>query len=696
MDIPKLRAIFELVIEADAADRPALIDAKCAGDVELRNQLEALLRANESAGDFLETPLACLSSLLGDVVPAERAGDVIGLYTLTQKIGEGSFSFVWSAQQKSPVAREVAIKILKPGLDVASIARKFDAEREALARLEHPNISRIYDAGVHASGRPYFVMERVTGVPITDFVAGQKLNPRAIVELMIDVAGAVEYAHRQGLIHRDLKPHNVLVSELAGKSVAKVIDFGIAKLITPDRDSPQTLAIIPAGSPAYMSPEQFSMSAPIDARSDVYAMGVILAELLAGKPLGRHRSPEQIASVIASVPTALIAIVQKATADSPAARYASADEFAADLQRFLDGRKLIARRIRSIKPWLWAATILIGVMLIGFAYWSTSDRVITTSAGARVPTPTTVPVIWRISPPENKGWWATQFDRRSQTILAVGTTRELFVIDANTGAIRDRIRPGDRDVIRCVLSDDLSRVILVSEVRSTNAQFVDVLDAQTLAPLREFSIGPAVYGIAAVDRAANRIAVSLLTDTGGRVDFFDTNTGQRVASGPTWSSRFAPSYIAPVGDDLHVVISTGDGRLQMINAGDGSVARTLARVDPNSAAYRVLDNGLLAVCGEYKVRTIDLATAKLVGNYITPFPTVSATLSADRKSLLVATVDHQLITFDLATADPVSSIHLGGDLKLIEVPLILPDASRAIIQSGDGSMRLVKLKADAK
>jgi serine/threonine protein kinase len=262
--------------------RVGFLEEACGADAELRKQIDALLEEQEQLGGFLDRP--AYGSLTGGEAPGlELPGTVIGPYKLLAQIGEGGMGLVFMAEQTRPVRRRVALKVLKPGMDTRQVVARFEAERQALALMDHPNIARIHDAGTTSSGRPYFVMELVRGVPITEFCDQRRLTTRQRLGLFVTVCQAVQHAHQKGVIHRDLKPSNVLVTLHDTVAVPKVIDFGIAKATT----GPLTERTLfthfaqMVGTPLYMSPEQAEMNGlDVDTRSDVYSLGVLLYELL--------------------------------------------------------------------------------------------------------------------------------------------------------------------------------------------------------------------------------------------------------------------------------------------------------------------------------------------------------------------------------------------------------------------------------
>ena len=271
------QSVFAEALEIqDPETLAAFLDRVCAGNPELRKNVESLLSAY-SAGEFLEAPALVAVSSIDTSAFTERPGTVIGPYKLLEQIGEGGFGVVFMAEQQQPVRRKVALKVLKPGMDTKQVMARFEAERQALALMDHPHIAHVLDAGTTDTGRPYFVMELIRGIPITQFCDDNRLTPRERLELFLTVCQAVQHAHQKGIIHRDLKPSNVLVTLLDGTPVVKVIDFGIAKALGHERLTDKTLFTGFAqmiGTPLYMSPEQAEMSGQdVDTRTDVYAPG---------------------------------------------------------------------------------------------------------------------------------------------------------------------------------------------------------------------------------------------------------------------------------------------------------------------------------------------------------------------------------------------------------------------------------------
>jgi serine/threonine protein kinase len=326
IDFTAAEAIFFAALDRPTGkERAAYLEEACGADATLRAQVERLLAVHPRAGDFLQKPAGALVTTCDETPIAELPGTVIGPYKLLQQIGEGGMGIVFMAEQTQPVQRKVALKIIKPGMDSAQVIARFEAERQALAVMDHQNIARVLDAGTTTSGRPYFVMELVHGLPITRYCDENKLTPRQRLELFVPVCQAIQHAHQKGIIHRDIKPSNVLVTMYDDKPVPKVIDFGVAKAIE-QRLTEKTLftqfgALV--GTFEYMSPEQAELNAfGVDTRSDIYSLGVLLYELLTGTtPLERQRLRQAALDEV-------VRLIKEAEAQRPSHRLSSSQNLA--------------------------------------------------------------------------------------------------------------------------------------------------------------------------------------------------------------------------------------------------------------------------------------------------------------------------------------------------------------------------------
>jgi serine/threonine protein kinase len=411
-DFDRVREIFHEALDRDPDERAELLRERCGDDVRLRTEVETLLRFYaETDGPQTMHPEVALRF----EEPGEKAGERIGRYKLLEAIGSGGFGTVWMAEQEEPVRRKVALKVIKLGMDTKQVVARFEAERQALALMDHPNIAKVLDGGATRAGRPYFVMELVRGVPITAYCQQARLPTRQRLELFRKVCHAIQHAHQKGVIHRDIKPSNILVTQIDGEAHPKVIDFGIAKA-TERRLTERTLFTEfrqMVGTPEYMAPEQAEMvGVDVDTRADVYSLGVLLYELLTGtkpfeiksllqrgydeilrtirevdppRPSNRlstlgERLPE-IAAYQQTQPRSLGKlvhgeldwIVMKALEKDRARRYSTAQDFAADVERFLldeavqasaPGRFYRLRKFVSRHKLGAASVLLLAVLLI--------------------------------------------------------------------------------------------------------------------------------------------------------------------------------------------------------------------------------------------------------------------------------------------------------------------------------------------
>jgi serine/threonine protein kinase len=415
---PSANSIFLTVRDLPPGDaRAGYLNEACGADGALREAVIQLLDADAAADGFLETPVAWAGSAERPHEQYEKSGDRLGPYTLRELMGEGGMGLVYAAEQAEPVVRHVAVKIIKPGMDSRKVIARFEAERQALAMMDHPNIAKVFDAGTTAAGRPYFVMELVTGLPISAYSDQHKLSIRERLELFLPVCHAVQHAHQKGIIHRDLKPSNVIIAQYDGRPVPKVIDFGVSKAMGAKLTDAtlHTEHGIVIGTLEYMSPEQAELHPlDVDTRSDVYSLGVILYELVAGttpleparlrstpfdelrrivreeppiKPSARLNNSPALPALAASrrldpqrvsreVRADLDWIIMKTLEKDRNRRYESASALARDIERFLANEPIEARppsltyRFRKFArrhrgPVAMAATLALAVLMGG-------------------------------------------------------------------------------------------------------------------------------------------------------------------------------------------------------------------------------------------------------------------------------------------------------------------------------------------
>ncbi|MBL8814446.1 MAG: serine/threonine protein kinase [Planctomyces sp.] len=296
----QIESIFAAAIELSGEPREAFLDRECAGHEGLRQQLDGLLQAHDRVNHQLDHPIVANHGMDSTLIsnPQMVGAIIAGRYKLLEQIGDGGMGTVWMAEQKEPVKRLVAVKLIKAGMDSKAVLARFEAERQALALMDHPNIAKVHDAGTDDNGRPYFAMELVKGLPLTEYCDARKLSVSERLDLFVQICSAVQHAHQKAIIHRDLKPANVLVTEHDGRAVPKVIDFGLAKALNSSQMLTErtlhTAYGTVVGTPLYMAPEQVGINAlDVDTRTDIYALGVILYELLTGTtPLEKARFRE--------------------------------------------------------------------------------------------------------------------------------------------------------------------------------------------------------------------------------------------------------------------------------------------------------------------------------------------------------------------------------------------------------------------
>ena len=400
--------ILEGALDRSDPERPAWLQQACGGDTALLREVTEALAWEQRMGGFMQKPVLALT----DPGPGEGPGAQIGPYTLVRQLGEGGMGVIYQARQTQPIRREVALKIVKPGMDSRQVIARFESERQALAMMDHPNIARVIEAGTTPAGRPYFVMDLVDGVPITQYCDTHRLPPRRRLELMIPVCQAIHHAHQKGIIHRDIKPSNILVEERDGQPVPKVIDFGIAKAteqsLTDATAHTQLGAIV--GTPEYMSPEQADLAEHnIDTRSDIYSLGALLYKLLAGvTPIegtdGYLEMLRALREVEPRPPSARVGntaevkllrgeldwIVMKALEKDRNRRYETAAALARDLQRYLDGEPveagapsttyLLRKFAHRYRVWLGVAAAFLVIVAAAAAF---SIRAAITATRAR-------------------------------------------------------------------------------------------------------------------------------------------------------------------------------------------------------------------------------------------------------------------------------------------------------------------------
>jgi serine/threonine protein kinase/WD40 repeat protein len=715
------RSLFLALLDIeDPAERLAYLDRASTGDPVLRAQIEQLLKAHQEPGRFLERDATRLVG--NDEEPIrERPGTVIGPYKLLEQIGEGGFGVVFMAEQTQPVRRKVALKVIKPGMDTRQVVARFEAERQALALMDHPNIAHVFDAGETASSRPYFVMELVRGIPITDFCDQNHLPIRARLELFVGVCQAVQHAHTKGIIHRDLKPSNLMVTLHDDKPVVKVIDFGIAKA-TSQHLTDKTLFTNFAqmmGTPLYVSPEQAGMSGlDIDTRTDIYALGVLLYELLTGAtPFDRQRlrtapydeirriireeepprpstrfSTQGQASATVSANRQSDAkrlsqlfrgeldwIVMKALEKDRNRRYDTASAFAADVQRYLHDEPVqacppslgyrLGKFVRRNRGPVLAAS-LVGLALVGGIIGTTWGLIRTSNARAAA--------VHEAEQKEAASAAARQSERDAKD--------QLFLALLNQArAVRYSRQTGQR-------LDSLAAVAQAAQIRPDERLRDEAIAALTLPDVRRVpgwhssppGTNPVAYG--------GQYRLYARTDTPGSISIRsipDDQEIQCIASGP-----ISGKYLA-FSPDERFLLGLGEGyTLRVWRVADGQPALRDEFRLCRSHAFSP-DGRRLAVGQQEWVLYFDLATGLEVKRWRLPAQAHTLAFHPDNRELAVGYFGSSTASvYDAASGALVADLPVGTMND--QVVAWHPDGKRLAVTGSDPRIQIWNVAAKRK
>lgn len=793
------RDLFLEALERPTPDeQTAFLDKACVGDPSLRAAVEALLQ-NHKADSFLETPAIETppsapspkgrSDTVTLVIVGEKPGDQIGRYKLLQQIGEGGVGVVFMAEQEEPVRRRVALKVLKPGMDTKSVIARFESERQALALMDHPNIAKVLDAGCTDKGRPFFVMELVRGVRITEYCDQNRLPTRERLTLFIQVCQAIQHAHQKGIIHRDIKPSNILVTLHDGVPVPKVIDFGIAKAVD-QRLTDKTLftefqSFI--GTPAYISPEQAEMSGlDIDTRADIYSLGVLLYEMLTGRtPFDagelwasgldgmrrtiREEEPTPPSTRLRLLPEAeqtttaqrqqaepakltsvlrgdLDWIVLKALEKDRTRRYATANDLAQDIRRYLENEPIIARPpsatyrfqklVRRNKLAFAAAGAVAAALLIGLVI-STWQFIEKSAAYRRAVNAEHEQSRLRVE---------AEAARQSAETQALAARRQAYAADMNlvqqalaannlgrAQELLNRHRPdstlnpqlstdlrgwewrylwqqcqSDALFTLCQLSNEVSALSVSPDgkwvaVGESGDRGISIWDLRARQEIARFSAGegndPIAFSPAApllAFYAAERRNSPGPQKLGGQVRLWDA-ANRRIVAGLPVSG--APSALAFSEDGAKLLTAVGNTEFTIWNVAEGSKLTGITVSDTKESGSRLpwgspmtvtRDFSLAAqVLGGGQIRVVDLAsgkelwTAQAADEHIT-----ALAFSADGKKLASGAgfVESAVRLRDVATGRELA--RLEGHRTYVRSLVFWPDGDTLASASGDQTIHL--------
>jgi WD40 repeat protein/serine/threonine protein kinase len=757
--LSEAKSIFLNAVEIGApGPRQAYLEAACAGREALRREVDDLLRHCERKGSFLESPASALAAT-SDEPPTERPGTVIGPYKLLQAIGEGGMGTVYMAEQQEPVRRLVALKIIKPGMDSAQVIARFEAERQALALMDHPNIAKVLDADTTETGRPYFVMELVKGIPITRFCDDNQLTPRQRLELFVPVCQAVQHAHTKGVIHRDLKPSNVLVALYDDRPVPKVIDFGVAKA-TSQKLTERTLFTAFGsfiGTLEYMSPEQAKLNAlDIDTRSDIYALGVLLYELLTGNtPLEHERlkqtaldellrtireeeppkpstrlsqSGEALATISARRGTEpaklgqvlrgeLDWIVMKALEKERTRRYETANGLAHDLQRYLAdepveacppaaGYKLrkFARKHQKLLAVAaaFAAVLLLGVTASTWQAVRATQAETLAQANEQQATANAVQAQEKEQEANANAAKAEKNEKaakqKSDEVQALNAQLRSTLYVAHINLVQRACEAGNFDRARELLEQHRPKPG-ESDLRNFEWHYLNRLCHSALPTLKGHT---GVVHSVAYSPDGKRLASAGGVVAGGELKVWDAQTGRELLSlpelnGKLWSVAFSP-------DGKWLAGSSTDGTIKVWDAQMGQELHSLVqnprgiRVPVMSVAFSPDSKRLASAGGRRDVKVWDMQTGQALltlegGQPGTGQPTGIA-FSPDGKRLASASGDKTVKIWDAQTGEVLRTLEgLNNGVRSVAFS---PDGKRLASASGDETVKVWDAQAGQK
>jgi WD40 repeat protein/serine/threonine protein kinase len=699
----QVKDIFDGAVEFSPVSRMAYIRERCGNDEELRKEVESLLASDTQTGALLNNPL--LDTGTGVTAHSDEGAassvrdDSFGPYVPTRVLGEGGMGTVYLARQQQPIRREVALKVVKLGMDSRQVLERFEIERQALALMDHPNIARVLDAGTSEGGRPYFVMEYVEGVPITQYCDAKAISTRERLQLFIPVCKALQHAHKKGIIHRDVKPSNVLVTEVDGKPVPKVIDFGVARATehrSAERDA-FTLSGQLIGTPEYMSPEQASLNIQdIDTGTDVYSLGVILYELLVGMlpldikslrklalgevlrairetpvpkltaritemgavaeelALRRSTNPGQLKRELAGD---LESIVMKAIDKDRHCRYASASEFAADIERYLKDEPVLASppergyRIRRFilrhRLYLVAAASVLFCLLLGLA---ASTAMYFKAQFAR-------------REAERKGDIA-----RQQSYIANIVAADLHIRSNEVAEARRRLLSCPKELRQwewrhLFLKTDCSRATLYtvgdsnpqpslafsadgSRIYSSTQHTLHAWDATTYLPIARWSGFGSILAVAPfAEKILAKVYTTGVMETDHTLHIFDPFSHRLIATFKGHHEDITAAAFSP--DGARVITGDSLGVLFLWDAASGRMLLNLTPGAKGVTAIAFSQDGkrIVVAFGDNTVRLLDAVTGVIVATrgFLGVGRNIAVAFSPDNKRLAISSDKSMLV-----------------------------------------------------